>query len=428
MTITAVADAAGTPPSVDVTVEVTAGGVMSSVALWRNDSSGRSLVRTQPSAGFDSRTVTDYECPYDEAVTYDWTTTYSGTFTTVFTETWANVAAWTTQFGSVFAVSAGTVHNTATNSAIYHTLTTGPHRVIVDGWTVSSGTGYLSLMISGFSGTVAELSLSGGVLSITGDGSPTVTTIDASQPFTIDMGDDSVTVTGTGGETTVAAAATAIFDRIVLLSNNVPASGYVMDNITAQTYDSPTDLAETSDPITLDPADAWLIHPASPALSIPLQLTSPDTTRLVQIGGIENRSNTTTHRILGSATPLTTTTGPRADDVTTMTVETATTDESAALRALLAPDIPILIQIPPDMELDFNCGFYQVGDVTTDRSHPVINSYRTFTLPITKVRSPVVDVEDTGWSYAAVAAEFATYASLLVTYATYADLAADSRS
>jgi hypothetical protein len=428
VTITAVADAAGTPPSVDVTVTSGVGTVMSSVALWRNDSSGRSLVRSQPSAGFDSRTVTDYECPYGESVTYDWEATYTSSFTSVWDETWASTAAWSIQFGSAWAVSAGKVHNTASSSALYRSVTNGKYRVVVDGWTVAgSGTGYLLLMMAGFSQNAVGLRLSGGVLSLSvNDGGYTVSSIDSTLPFTIDVNATSVTLSGTGDALTI--SGNVQFEYVVLSANDVGASDYEVDNIEVFSYGVESEVAETSDPVALDPDDAWLIHPGTPGLSIPIIETGNTATRMVEIGEIENATNTTVHRILGSATPIPTTTGPRADDTTTLTIETVTTNEAAAVRALLASDIPILIQIPPDWDLDFNCGFYQVGNVQTTRSDPIINAYRTFTLPLTKVQSPVVDVENTGWSYAAVAAEFDTYSSLLVTFATYADLAADTRS
>jgi hypothetical protein len=430
VTITAVADAGSTPPSVDVTVTSGVGTVMSSVALWRNDSSGRSLVRSQPSAGFDSRAVTDYECPYGESVTYDWEATYVSSFTSVWDETWASLASWTTDYGS-WAVSAGTVHNTTGSGAqLSRSLTLGKYRYVVDGWTVGgSATGYIYFTdIASDSQTI--LRLTGGVLSVAV--SPTywvytATTIDASLPFTVDVNSGTVSVTGTGGETTVLGDVQA--SGVYLQSNDAASSGYVVDNIEVFSYGASADIAETSSPLTLDAVDAWLIHPGTPVLSIPIIENSNDTaTRLVEIGEIENATNATIHRILGSATPIPTTTGPRSDDTSTLTIETVTTDEAAAVRALLASDIPILIQIPPDWDLDFNCGFYQVGNVRTSRSDPIINSYRTFTLPLTKVQSPVVDVENTGWSYAAVAAEFATYSALMVTFATYADLASDTRS
>src|SRR5690606_20455015 len=92
MSITVTKNEANEPPRNEITVAVDEGGVMTAVALYRNDSSGRVLVRQQPSAGFDSRTVHDYECPYGEAVTYDWTATFidPNEYSASFTEDWSS--------------------------------------------------------------------------------------------------------------------------------------------------------------------------------------------------------------------------------------------------------------------------------------------------------------------------------------------------
>jgi hypothetical protein len=110
-------------------------------------------------------------------------------------------------------------------------------------------------------------------------------------------------------------------------------------------------------------------------------------------------------------------------------VYTHTSQERQDLRALLAPDTPILINVPPAWELDLDYGFYQVGDTTETRPYTLGGvTMRDFELPLTRVRSPEVDVENPGWSYAQVATVWATYTDLLTNYATYADLAADNRS
>jgi hypothetical protein len=428
VTITAVADAGGTPPSVDVTVTSGVGTVMSSVALWRNDSGGRTLVRSQPSAGFDSRVVTDYECPYGESVTYDWEATYISSFTSVWDETWASTASWNVGYGT-WAVSAGTVHNTSLGAQLNRSLTLGKYRYVFDGWSVAGAAAGRIDLVDVTSGDYIALKLTGGVLSIavTPNGATfTATTIDPSLPFTVDVNASSVSVNGTGGSTTLLADVQA--DTVSLTSNDAASSAYVVDNIEVFSYGASADIAETSDPITLDAVDAWLIHPGTPGLSIPLNETDATAAGIISIDPISNPTNATVHRILGSATPIPTTTGPRSDDLTAITLATVTTDERVALRALLASDIPILIQVPPAWDLEFNCGFYQVGDVTTARAANTVEAHRITTLPLTKVQSPVVDVENTGWSYAAVAAEFATYSALSVTFATYADLASNTRS
>lgn len=200
--------------------------------------------------------------------------------------------------------------------------------------------------------------------------------------------------------------------------------------ITLTDYGTPSTITETSASVTLSPADAWLVSVATPALSFPLTGTNPFIAGIDSIGSVVNKTYATTHQILGSDLPVTTTSGPRGADETDLGIYTATSAERVALRALLKPDIPLLIQIPPDWQYEFECGFYAVGDVEEARqSDPRhITHMRRFKLPLTKVQSPVVAVENSGWSYAALAQEISNYTTVLSTFATYADLASNTRS
>jgi hypothetical protein len=199
--------------------------------------------------------------------------------------------------------------------------------------------------------------------------------------------------------------------------------------ITAQTFASTSSVAETSNAVSLSPTDAWLIAPQAPALSVPLSNSNQQAAGIRTIGPVSNASNTTVHRILGSATPVTTTTGNRQDDTLSATVYTHTSEERQNLKALLAPDTPILINVPPAWDIELDYGYYQVGDVTETRPYTLGGiPMRDFQLPLTRVRSPEVDVENPGWSYAQLATTWATYTELLTNYATYADVTADNRS
>lgn len=417
---------------------------MASVAVYRNDSAGRSLLRSQPAAGFDSRTVIDYECPYGEVVTYDWTVTYTdpSVYSTVWNELWASLAAWTVDSGA-FDVSGGTARNNATGSGKAHrSLTFDRYRVTVaslnsplasravEVWLLASGTGveslgYVRLAIDDGTALLRVDVYKPGVIN-----SQASTAIDPTHPITVDLLDGSVAVTGTGGSRTVLAGL-AIARVEVRYGNTSTVSQVSVGAIKVESYPTPTPLSETSSLVTLSPDDAWLIHPGTPGLSIGLSNTDQSVAGITAIAPVVNESNTTVHNILGSATPVPTTTGPRGDDKTGLTVWTNTSAERAALRALLASDIPILIQIPPSWEADFNCGFYQVGNVNETRDSDQIRfsaSSRTHELPLIKVQSPVVDVENSGWSYAAAAAEFASYTALAASFATYADLASNTRT
>ncbi len=432
MTIVATANPLATPPSVTVAMSVTATNVMSAIAVYRNDHNGRTLLRTQPTAGFDSRTVTDYECPYEENVTYDWTATYSdpASASTVFNETWASTASWTAAGFGTYNVSGGNLRNNSTSpSTLYRTVSAAKYRITVasfDGGTVNSYIYFGTNVLGVPSGVFVRVTETGTLYF--GDSLTSAliaTTISPTSPFVIDFNATTVSISGTGGSASLALARTITAVSVYGTGNT--ANSVNIGAIKVESYAASSNIAQTSSPVNLAPAKAWMIHPGSTSLSVPLAETDPTVAGIVDIASVENASNATVHKILGSATPIPTTTGPRTDDRTTMTIVTVTAAESVALRALLAPDVPILVQIPPSWDLDFNSGFYQVGDTSIARTGEVQSSRRLAVLPMQKVQSPVVDVENTGWSYASVAAEFATYVDLTTNFATYADLASNTR-
>lgn len=439
MTISVTPNPAATPPSCTVEVSAPSGSVMSAVTVYRNDHNGRNLLRTQPAAGFDSRTVTDYECPYEENVTYDWTATYSdpSAGSVVFNETWANVAGWPNALSGTWTVSAGHAQNSSTGALVQmaRSVTPGHYRVTVDSLTASGPASAGLRLREQFNGVtparyvqIAVTSSDELVVNATNLGI-THTTIDPTQPFTIDFFESGfVTIIGVGDNVTLFLSGINLADLYLSATNPSSAGQVVCGPIKVQGYPAPSENSDTSDPVTLTPDDAWLIHPGSVGLSVPLAETDGNAAGIVDIASVENASNATVHKILGSATPIPTTTGPRTDDRTTMTLATVTAAESVSLRALLDPDVPLLVQVPPSWDLDFNSGFYAVGDTTVERTAEPRSPRRIVTMPLQKVQSPVVDIENTGWSYASVAVEFTAYTDLLTTFATYADLASNTRS
>ena len=206
-----------------------------------------------------------------------------------------------------------------------------------------------------------------------------------------------------------------------------------VDDITLSSYGALTTITEESNPVTLTPEDGWLIHPATPGLSFAVHANMIDNDQslrdgLQEIGAIDNESNATIHRILGSDTPVTTTNGNRAADVGSITIQTMTHAEELALKALLRDETPILINFPPAMGTDFEYAFHQVGTTTRQRIAQGPNlPYRSYSLPLTQVQSPIVTQQNTGWSYATLALAYASYAAVFLAYDTYADVATDNR-
>lgn len=391
---------------------------MSSVSVWRLQDGVRTDLRTQPSAGFDTRTVYDYECPYGVDVSYGWTADYTdpSAYTTLFNETWASVAAWT---GSGFGVSAGQATNTSMVGDITRTFVAAKYRVTIASITSPAGEGSIFFGNTALS-TSFSLGMESGVL--TYSGAPTG--IDPLFPITVDFLSTSILIAGTGGSFSIPFDHTLSYIRLLGVA---AVNGFKVGAVRVYGYGSELSTSETSSTVELDPEDAWLIHPATPGLSFPLAGSGAAGIR--SIGPINNESNATVHYILGSRTPVTTTNGDRSSDETVMTLAISTRAEEVALTALLRDETPILINIPPAFDIDFDYAFYQVGRTSRSRLEQMPGmQLRDYVLPLIEVQSPIVTQENTGWSYATVAATYSTYAVLLLAYDTYADLAADNRN
>lgn len=441
MTITATADVGFVPPRVEVDVSVPAGNVMTAVNVWRNDSTGRSLVRSQPSAGFESRTVYDYECPFGQSVTYDWAVDYydpTGIVDT-FTEPWSSFpGSWTgdTGSGSIASNRVTLAGSTSVSRSITRTGLTAAWDLIsvdyLDGDDATSSsprlrfdfsTGSIRMSVNASGNVQLMRNTTGVALSGVDTGVP------ASAGFLISKTGSTITISDGVASYTYTATLGTLATVTINAAAQVPAENAVVGAITAGTLAGALSLAEESDALTLAPADAWLVAPQAPALSVPLSNSDQQAAGIRTLGPISNASNTTVHRILGASEPVTTTTGNRQSDTFAATVYTHTSEERQALKALLAADTPILINVPPAWDIDLDYGFYQVGDVTETRFFTLGGvPMRDFQLPLTRVRSPEVDVENPGWSYSQVATTWATYTDLLNNYATYADLAQDNRS
>lgn len=430
MTIAVTSHPETTPPSCEVDLTLPVGSVMQAVAVYRNDSNGRTLLRSQPSAGFDSRTVVDYECPYEENVTYDWETTYTDPafFTTLFNSTWASLTGWS-QLAGTWNVSGGKVRATAGYSNLRRLMAVSAYRVTIASISASAGE-YGTVLVYNTNPAppiqrTFYLQNAAGVLAIGApSGAKTVTTIDPSQPMTIDMLPTSTVVSGTGGTYTV--GETMTMGTMMLNSVSLAANSVQFGAIKVEAYPPPTALAQTASPTRLEPADAWLVHPGLPDISMPLSAADTSMAGIIDIAPVEQTSNATVHKILGSSTPVPTTTGGRTAARTGMSIITVTQPEAAAMDTLLASDVPLLIQIPPSWQLDFDNGFYAVGGVEADRTGEYASPRRVVTFPLRSVQSPVVDVVDAGWTYADLINTYIDYASVLDGFASYADLASNT--
>lgn len=429
MTIAVEAEPLAVPPRVVVDVAAPAGSVMQSLAVYRTDSGSRTLLRSQPSAGFDSRTIHDYEAPYGVPLLYSWETVYSdpSLYETVFSEPWASLAAWSGDT-DIASVSGGKVTLTPymggqsiSRSAV------GPWgRVTFDSIAGGRAGGMIIDVLFVGDRFVSLGVMSDGKLRVSNRTASITTPINAAQPFTLTQTDSTILLQGTGGTASIAHTPSPIIS--ISISNSTDALPAVVGAITVENSGAPASLSEIAAPVTLNSADAWLVHPASPVLSVSLSNTDPWRAGIRTIEPVTRRSTATTHEILGSSAPVVTTSGPRQSDTTGMVIYTATTDERRALDGLLEDQTPILIQVPPSWDLGFARGFYAVGDVVTQRFLTKAGlPQRDHRLPLTRVESPAVLVQNPGWSWAALAAEFPSWASVAEAFASWADLASNIR-
>lgn len=422
MTITVNAVPEGTPPRVHVEVSVPAGSIMQTVAVYRTDDGVRTLIRQQPSSGFEARNVSDVEMPYDESVLYSWETVYidPDEATEVYGESWADLTGWS---GSISDASTSgglvTVTGGGTQASITHELPNLEWDVI----TIES-LEFLAMPIGfghglGFDDLILSVT-SGGLLRVWS----TTTTIDPTQPFTITRLSSGVLVRGAGGEASVAGAT----DLLTYAHISAGDSGTVrVGAITIETLGAQYTLSETADPVTVGPTEGWLIHPGKPSLSVPLSLRM-DRTGVKELGEITGESTTTLHYPIGSARPIAVNSGPRLDDTIAMVLATTTREELSAVRGLLRDQTPILVRFPAAHAMEFEEGFYSVGRLSINRLAQVPGlSLRHVTLPLTATGSPIVTVQNVGWTLASVAAEFATMAELPLMFATNADLETNTR-
>lgn len=434
MTATVVASPLFVPPRNGITVTVPAGNVMTNPVLSRIVDGVAEQVRTQPAAGFDTQTVFDYEMPYDVPVTYEFVTDhFNPAGTTVWDETWANTTAWTgTVNPGSFTVSGGKVSTTVTSARIDRTVTSGSYRVVVSSLAATISTGGVNNSYVAFGSNQIRLYVTptGFVKVLDTVGATTTTAISAAAAITIDFLGTSITITGSGGGSwTSAARPNTAFSNVAIISDIPAGTGsFTVGEIEITSYPTATHLDELSSPVAMSPLQPWLIHPSNPGLSMPLSSTDRTGVAIRSVGEVVNASAVTEHQILGQSLPITTTSGPRFGAKYQLSLMSRTAVQERALIGLVADGTPLLFRAPVIYPIGIEEGFYAVGDVSRTRlADRLGDETRFFTLPLTRVQSPIVNVQNTGWSWAALAAQFATWADVAAAFATWADVFTNNR-
>lgn len=178
---------------------------------------------------------------------------------------------------------------------------------------------------------------------------------------------------------------------------------------------------------TLTSSFPWLIHPTTPALSLILDRGIFSAMGVVSIGTASRAALTTKHRILGSEFQIVTKTGPRAAAAFPITIATVTAQERSALLALLRDQTPLFVQVPSSWGWDFDPGYFDVGDVSSDRFWQYGPEHRrVFTLQLESVQAPAGTQQATR-TWANLLSGFATWNAVSAAYATWTDELTDSR-
>jgi len=190
-----------------------------------------------------------------------------------------------------------------------------------------------------------------------------------------------------------------------------------------------------TDTATLTPADAWLIHPATPGLSLDLSGYRRPDALTVQWSSAEEIGYAQQAEIfspVGRPRQVVITNGTRRDGAWTMRLFAPTLALRDDVLAALNDQTPLLLRVPPAFGWDLPDGYYAVGDVTdtrdvgdfnlTDHS-PTPKVYRTLTLPLTPVDAPIV-AQTAQWTWGDVLTGYATWADVLAQNGTWFDVLA----
>lgn len=440
MTITAVANPGFAPPRVEVTIDVPPGNVMTSVEVWRVVGSERTMLRSQPSPGFDARTVFDYECPYGIPVTYQWDGAYVDP-TSLVVEFSDNYSTYPTDWaGDTSAASVTGAELTLVapgGAAGIARLTPTTEWVEIELARLACSVGTLNVVYSLLfaSGGQLNLNMFDGQLRYSGrrtaasveffgsrsgfNTTDPIRIVRLGSAFIIEQGPETVTlpyVLGNyiGSELSVPAIASQVTVGQLTVSSGASA---------------PVAMSETSGAVVLDSDDMWLVAPQSPGLSFAVGEEDGARAGVSAHDSTSYASRTTVHSILGARLPVTTTAGLRGGEETLLRIRTVSDAERIALLALLETDFPFLINVPAQWDDGLPSGFYQAGEVTVARVANISSiPDREFTLPLIQVRAPIADVQNVGWSWAELAATFPSWIAVRSTFASWADLAANVRS
>ena len=206
--------------------------------------------------------------------------------------------------------------------------------------------------------------------------------------------------------------------------NPLPISGgvalvydYEMGYGDAVAYTSVESPGTVSAQVTVAAAQAWLVHPGVPALSIPVTFRP---------GTLQEETYTVSQAayvVMGRPNPVVVNDGIRHGAASILIVTVASPGDLQAVKDLLWDAATLLLNIPLDLATEFDTCYVAIGEVKIGRwTDVVIDGNRDISLPFQVVDRPIggsqsqrtyVDVLTGYSSYAAVLAAYPSYTALL---------------
>lgn len=184
----------------------------------------------------------------------------------------------------------------------------------------------------------------------------------------------------------------------------------------------------TAPPVRLEPWAAWAIHPTSPALSVCIDQQDANQIGVYNIQSIARAATSTQHVIVGAARPIVTRIGSRSSSRGVLQLATVTGADENKVWSLVDDQTPLYIRFPTVWGANWEGGYYDIGDVTADRTIQwVQETRRIFALPYTRVDAPAGD-QQSDWGYAQLLHDFADYPSVAAAFADYPAVLSNTRS
>lgn len=181
------------------------------------------------------------------------------------------------------------------------------------------------------------------------------------------------------------------------------------------TYSTLQQPDSTSEPVSLDSDQVWLVHPGMPILSRTIRL---------RIGSFQSRKRAARSGVfypMNRDTAVVVTDGRRKRPESSFIVSTEDEAEYDALEALVDDAGVLLLNVPPSLGLKIRSAYIAILDIDEQRPSDIGEDIlRDWVMPYVEVARPTVGAP-AGWTYADAMVRFATYADAMDEYRTYAD-------